>query len=111
MPTVPANVIVPSTADASKSAHTAATVAIVTVKAPVPVLELASKNTLSADVGTDAPVAPPDEADQFAVFVPFQVPVPPTQYLLAITQQGWGFHPDRKQLHHSHHASSLVVVL
>jgi hypothetical protein len=48
--------------------------------------ELLSKNTLSAAVGTDAPLAPPDVADQLVVVVLSQVPVPPTQYLLAITQ-------------------------
>jgi len=38
-----------------------------------------SKNTESAAVGTDAPLAPPDDADQFAVDTVFHVPVPPTQ--------------------------------
>lgn len=35
-------------------------------------------------VGTDAPLAPPEDADQFVVLLVFQVPVPPTQYLFAI---------------------------
>ena len=76
---VPASVIAPSRPDAVKSLQTLGVVAIVTVKAPVPTFELASKNTLSAAVGTEAPLAPPDDADQFAVLVPSQVPVPPTQ--------------------------------
>jgi len=106
---VPAIVITPSTAVASKSKQFAVAVAKVTVKAAVPVFELASKNTLSTRVGTVAPLAPPDEADQLVVLVPFQVPVPPTQYLFAITQQGWGFHPRRIKLHRLYHACSLVV--
>ena len=43
-----------------------------------------SKKTLSAEVGTDAPLEPPDEADQLVVELVSQVPAPPTQYLLAI---------------------------
>lgn len=35
-------------------------------------------------MGTDAPLAPPDEVDQLAVEVVFQVPEPPTQNLSAI---------------------------
>ena len=57
----------------------------VTVNAVVPVLELASKNTLSTDVGAEAPALAPDDIAQFVVEVEFQVPVPPTQYLLAIS--------------------------
>jgi len=34
---------------------------------------------LSATVGTDAPLAPPVDADQFAVLMVFHVPAPPTQ--------------------------------
>jgi hypothetical protein len=75
----PARVIVPSRPLIVMSLQTLGEFAIVTVKAPVPVFELASKNTLSAAVGTDAPVAPPDESDQLVVLVLFQVPVPPTQ--------------------------------
>ena len=51
------------------------------------------KNMLSAAVGTDAPGAPPDVADQFAVLEVFQVPEPPTQYLSAM------FTPLRQQEH------------
>jgi hypothetical protein len=40
--------------------------------------------TSSAFVGTEAPLAPPEVADQCVVVVESQVPVPPTQYLLAI---------------------------
>jgi hypothetical protein len=76
---VPARVIVPSRPDAVKSAQTLGEFAIVTVKLPVPTFEFTSKNTLSDPVGTDAPVAPPEDADQFAVFVELQEPVPPTQ--------------------------------
>jgi hypothetical protein len=50
----------------------------------VPDPELALKNTSSAVVGTEAPVDPPDVADQLAVEEVFQVPVPPTQYLSAM---------------------------
>lgn len=57
----------------------------VTVNAVVPVLELASKNTLSTDVGAEAPAPAPDDIAQFVVEVEFQVPVPPTQYLSAIS--------------------------
>jgi hypothetical protein len=53
----------------------------------VPVPELALKNTLSAVVGTDAPPPPPEVADQLVVVVVSHVPVPPTQYLSAITRQ------------------------
>jgi hypothetical protein len=45
--------------------------------------ELPVKNTLSADVGTDAPPEPPDEVDQLVVLVELQLPEP-TQYLSAI---------------------------
>jgi hypothetical protein len=38
-----------------------------------------SKNTSSLRVGTDAPLAPPDKADQLVVEVVSQPPVPPTQ--------------------------------
>jgi hypothetical protein len=48
---------------------------VVTVPAP----ESASKVTVSAVVGTEAPPAPPVVADQFAVLVELHVPVPPTQ--------------------------------
>jgi hypothetical protein len=45
----------------------------------VPPPELASKVTVSADVGTDWPPAPPDDAAQCVVVAASQVPVPPTQ--------------------------------
>jgi hypothetical protein len=51
----PASVIVPSKPDAVKSLQTLGEFAIVTVKLPVPIFEVALKNTLSAAVGTDAP--------------------------------------------------------
>jgi len=51
----------------------------------VPVPDALSKNTASALVGADAPLAPPDAVDQLAVELASQVPVPPTQYLLAIS--------------------------
>jgi hypothetical protein len=76
---VPASVIVPSRPDAVKSLHTLGEFAIVTVNAVTPTFEFASKNTLSDAVGTDAPPAPPDEADQLTVLVASHVPVPRTQ--------------------------------
>jgi hypothetical protein len=51
---------------------------IVTVKLPVPTLELASKKTSSDEVGAVDPPAPPLVEDQLVVVVP-HVPVPPTQ--------------------------------
>jgi hypothetical protein len=54
------------------------------VNVTVPVPERLSNITSSAIVGTDAPPAPPEVADQFVVDVVFQVPVPPRQYLSAI---------------------------
>jgi len=78
-PTVPAKVITPSSPEAVKLLQTGVTVAIVTVNMPVPTLELASKNTSSAAVGTDAPNAPPLVADQLFVLVPSQFPEPNTQ--------------------------------
>jgi len=84
----PAKVITPSSAPPAPpkliSLHTAP-VEMVTVNAPVPVLEPASKITSSASVGADAPPAPPDVADQLVVLALVQVPVPPLQYLVAIT--------------------------
>src|SRR4051812_13859557 len=47
------------------------------VMVPPPLLAL--KTTSSAVVGTLAPPAPPDVADQCVVSVPSQVPDPPTQ--------------------------------
>jgi hypothetical protein len=49
---------------------------------PEPDKEL--KIATSPEVGADAPAAPPVVADQFAVLEASQVPVPPTQNLLAI---------------------------
>jgi hypothetical protein len=46
--------------------------------------ELALIITASAAVGTEAPPAPPEVADQFVVVVASQVPLPPRQYLSAI---------------------------
>ena len=74
----PARVIVKSRPLIVMLSQTLGVFAIVTVKIPPESLP-ASKNTLSAAVGTDAPVPPPDEADQLAVLVLLQVPVPPTQ--------------------------------
>ena len=51
----------------------------VTVNAPVPTFDAASKITSSTAVGAEAPDAPPEEADQFVVEVASQVPEPPTQ--------------------------------
>lgn len=45
----------------------------------VPVPDKESKNTPSIFVGAEAPGAPPEVADQLAVDVLSQVPVPPTQ--------------------------------
>ena len=50
----------------------------VTVNAPVPVFELASKNTLSTAVGADAPAVPPELVAQLAVLAADHVPLPPT---------------------------------
>ena len=47
----------------------------VTVEAP----ELTSRPTSLAAVGTEAPLAPPEEVDQLAVVEPSQVAEPPTQ--------------------------------
>ena len=58
---------------------TAPTVTAPLVNVTTPVPELASNCGVSADVGTEAPPAPPDVADQLAVFVLLQVPAPPTQ--------------------------------
>lgn len=50
-------------------------VATVTVTVP----DAALKNTASADVGTDAPPAPPEVADHLVPTVESQLAVPPTQ--------------------------------
>lgn len=49
-----------------------------TVNGP-PASEFASKKTLSAAVGAEAPPAPPEVVAQFVVVEASQVPVPPTQ--------------------------------
>jgi hypothetical protein len=51
----------------------------VTVNDPVPVLELLSKITSSAEVGKPAPPLPPEPLAQLVVDDAFHVPVPPTQ--------------------------------
>jgi hypothetical protein len=65
---------------------TVVVVGMVTVNVLVPTLLLTSNITSSTAVGTLAPLAPPDVALQLVVLVVFQVPVPPTQYLSAISQ-------------------------
>ena len=79
VPLLPASVIAPSRPDAVKSLQTLGEFAIVTVNAVANTFELASKNTLSDAVGTDAPPAPPDDVDQLAVLVASHVPVPRIQ--------------------------------
>jgi len=74
----PAKVITPSRPDAVKLLQTLV-VLIVTVNAVANTFEFASKYTSSAAVGTDAPPAPPDEADQLTVLVASHVPVPRIQ--------------------------------
>jgi hypothetical protein len=69
-----------SIADISKFRHVDAPVRVTVIAALIS--ELALKIALSAAVGTDAPLAPPDEADQLVVLL--QLPDPPTQYLSAI---------------------------
>jgi hypothetical protein len=76
---VPVSVIAPSRPDAVKSLQTLGVLAIVTVNAVANTFEFASKNTLSAAVGTEAPPVPFDVADQLVVLVESQVPVPRTQ--------------------------------
>jgi hypothetical protein len=56
----------------------------------VPVPEFASNIAVSAATGADAPAAPPDVVDQFAVLAASQVPVPPTQYRVAIFDFPYG---------------------
>jgi hypothetical protein len=70
------NIVTPVTCSGVivKLAHVAFAVTV-TVKCAVP--EFVSNITLSALVGTEAPEAPPDVADHFAVLL--QVPLPPTQ--------------------------------
>ena len=75
---LPAMVIVPSTSVESQLAQFAPWVAMVTVKADVPLLLRLLKITASDEVGTDAPPLPPDVVDQ-CVVVLSQFPDPPTQ--------------------------------
>ena len=69
--------------EAKNPKYWAFTVKLLQVNAPiqviVPVPELLSINTSSLAVGTDAPLEPPDVADQCVVVVASQVPEPPTQ--------------------------------
>lgn len=55
---------------------------VLTVTVPPP--DEPSRVALSAEPGTDAPLAPPDEAAQCDVSLASHVPVPPTQNLEAI---------------------------
>jgi hypothetical protein len=77
-------VINPSTPFTLQPRHVAL-LPIVKVNGLVPVFELASKKTSSTEVGAVAPLAPPEEADQLVVDELVHVPVPPTQYLFAIS--------------------------
>lgn len=61
---------------------------VATVQVCADVRELASKVTVSEEPGTDAPLAPPEVADQFTVVIPSHIPVPPTQNLAAILDSG-----------------------
>ena len=56
----------------------------VTVTVYAVALESVSRSTVSDDVGTEAPPAPPEVAAQFVVVLASQLPVPPTQNLVAI---------------------------
>ena len=49
--------------------------------------ELALTMTGFTDVGTLSPPVPPEVNDQFVVVVVFQVPEPPTQYIVALDTQ------------------------
>jgi hypothetical protein len=82
MAVVPAQVTLPVAGPAMFISKHTAPVPMVTVYAEA--LLAASKTTLSVSMGTLAPLDPPDAVDQFVVELLSQVPVPPTQYLLAI---------------------------
>jgi hypothetical protein len=56
----------------------------VAVVVHVPVPDNESKITSSTLIGAEAPAAPPEVADQLVVDALSHVPVPPTQYLVAI---------------------------
>jgi len=60
-----------------------AQVEVVNVQVYAVAFEALLKTTSSVDVGTEAPPAPPEVADQCVVVVS-QEPVPPTQYRVAI---------------------------
>jgi hypothetical protein len=60
----------------------AQTAPLAVVQVPVPDAE--SNITVSAATGAEAPAAPPVVADQLVVLEASQVPLPPTQYLVAI---------------------------
>lgn len=64
----------------SKFRQLAVAVSVMTGALPL----LASINTLSALVGTEAPPDPPDVVLQFVVVAASQFPVPPTQYRFAM---------------------------
>jgi hypothetical protein len=66
---IPVRVILPSRPDIVRSLQTLGVPVIVTVNAAIPTFEFASKNTLSAAVGTEKPPNPPDESDQLVVLV------------------------------------------
>jgi len=55
------------------------------LRVTVPVPELALNIAVSPTVGGEAPGAPPEVVDQLVVVTLSQSPVPPTQYLFAIT--------------------------
>lgn len=76
---VPANVSTPEAGFEKLMSRQLADAVTVTVYAVA--FDAESKKTLSADVGTDAPHAHPDEALQFVVVEASQFAVQPTQYL------------------------------
>jgi len=70
--------------DASKLRHLAFAVRVTVYAVSPDSLLCKSKNTLSEEVGTVSPPAPPELAAQCVVVLESQSPVPPTQYLSAI---------------------------
>lgn len=74
----PAHVTAPTNGPAIVKSAQFAVAVIVTVYAVA--FERLSKMTLSAEVGTLAPVAPPEDALQCVVVEASQFPVPQTQY-------------------------------
>lgn len=79
----PAHVTAPTNGPAIVKSAQFAVAVIVTVYAVA--FERLSKMTLSAEVGTLAPVAPPEDALQCVVVEASQFPVPQTQYRSAIS--------------------------